>query len=260
MDAPNLLEPPSQLISAVRDSLDNIELAVNAYVFGGKHSSYRTVAVELRKLLLDKDAVRSFLGSTKMHNLFEAVYGKGDRIYLQSFLPKSGTITQDGYFDVGPPLHVTPTSILVHASKADQLIPLRQWLDECPVHDSNGAVRKTAKVLQDVANKEGAHIINWSRTDWRNKAGIALIPARSGEPTKEQITSAPYEANWQQFVIGAGARLLYARKRENGKWRQMFTYSLDASELGNVGSGDTVTLQRRVGGVVVNEQKESRAD
>ena len=255
MNVSNCTEPPPQLMSAVRDSLSNIEWAVSSYIFGGNHSVYRTVAVELRKLLLDKDAVRSFLGSTKLHNLFEAAFGKGDHIYLQSFLPKSGTVTEDGYFDVGPPFHLSPESILLHAGNADQLIPLRQWLGECPVHDSNGAMRKISKVLQDIADKEGAHIIDWSKKDWRDKAGIALFSAERGKPTDEQIISAPYEANWQQFVVGAGARVLYARKRKNGEWQQMFSHSLDASRIRGIGSRDTFTLQRRLRSIDTDERQ-----
>ena len=247
-------------MAAVKDSLANIDLGVKSYVFARQRSAYRSVAVELRKLLLDRDAVRSFLVSEKKrHNLFEVVFGRGDKIYVQSFLPKSGTVTEDGYFDVGPPLHTSPEGILLHASKADQLAPLRQWLDECPVHDSNGAVRKISKVLQDIADKEGAHIINWAKKDWRDKAGLALFSAERGKPTEEQIISAPYEANWEQFVVGAGARLLYARKWKNGEWQQMFTHSLDASGVGGIGSDDTFTVQRRLNGIDTDGRKRSRA-
>ncbi len=58
------------LVAAVRDSIDNIKLGVKAYVFDGQRSAYRTVAVELRKLILDADSARSFDASRKAPTLF----------------------------------------------------------------------------------------------------------------------------------------------------------------------------------------------
>lgn len=244
MSTSNRQEPPPQLLAAVRESLANIDWSVRSYLVEGKHSLYRTVAVELRKLLLDKDSVRSFLGrGEKRHNLFEAAFGKGDRIYLQSFLSGPGSAT-DGYFDVGPPLYPSPASVLIHARNDDKLVPLREWLEECTVHDSTGAIRKTANILRDIANKEGAHIINREKKDYRNEAGITLLPV-GVEPTIEELTAANWEANWQQFVIGAGAKLLYARRWDRGEWQRLFASSLDALRAENADNADAFTLQMR---------------
>ena len=138
-----------------------------------------------------------------------------------------------------------------------RLVPLRDWLDECPVRDAKGAVRTTSNVLLDIADKEGAHVINnWGKKDWRNKAGIAISSKNPREMTPEEIEALPYDANWEQFVIAAGAKLLYARKWEQRKWKQLFNFQIDiprsegAGEINNVSfvtgadSTDTLGMKR----------------
>ncbi len=232
------------LVAVVRDSIDNVKLGVKAYVFGGQRAAYRTVAVELRKLLLDADSARSFGASGKAPTLFGLAFGRLDRMYLQSLVPHSGSERDDGYVDVGPPLHADPRDILRHASNDDYLVSLREWLKECPVRDAHGAVRRTDSTLLDIADKEGAHAIrNWGKKDWREQAGVAFSPVKPGKMTIDEIASLPYGANWEQFVIGAGARLLYARIRRGDQWESLIDTS-DLPELdGPVGSA--VVLQRR---------------
>ncbi|MDE2838167.1 MAG: hypothetical protein OXL97_11775 [Chloroflexota bacterium] len=89
-------ESKRQLMAAVQDSLKNIDMGVVSYV-SGRDSAYRSVAVELRKLLLDKKAIGSFVRASKPSNLFELAFGKGDRIYVQSFMPKSVLTPKDGF-------------------------------------------------------------------------------------------------------------------------------------------------------------------
>ena len=237
-------EAPRALMSAVEDSLANIRLGVELYVGASHRSVYRMVAVELRKLLLDQDSVRSFVGSTqKRCNLFEAAFGKGDKIYIQSFLTKSGTVTEDGYISVGPPLYPNSVSIVYSARGDDRLVPLRDWLGECPVRDANGAVRKTSNILQDIADKEGAHVIsNWGKKDWRNKAGVAITSKSPREMTPEEIEALPYDANWEQFVIEAGAKLLYARKWEQSQWKQLFDFQIDIPQSKGADETSNVSL------------------
>ena len=118
-------EAPLALMSAVEDSLANIRLGVESYIWAGHRSVYRMVAVELRKLLLDHDSVRSFVGSTqKSRNLFEAAFGRDDKVYIQSFLTNSRTVTKDEYMPVGPPLHPDSVSILYSARGDERLVPL----------------------------------------------------------------------------------------------------------------------------------------
>ena len=232
------------LVAAVTDSIDNVKLGVKAYVFGGQKAAYRTVAVELRKLLLDADSARSFGASGKAPTLFGLAFGRLDRIYLQSLLPRSGSERDDGYVDVGPPLHPDPRDILHRASGDDHLVSLRDWLKESPVRDAHGAVRRTDSTLLDIADKEGAHAIrNWGKKDWREQASIALSPVNPGKMTMDEIAKLPYGANWEQFVIGAGARLLYARIRRGDQWESLIDTG-DFPEFGGP-TGTAVVLQRR---------------
>ena len=171
-------------------------------------------------------------------------FGRLDRIYLQSLLPRPGSERDDGYVDVGPPLHPDPRDILRRASNDDHLVSLRQWLKESPVRDAHGAVRRTDSALLDIADKEGAHAIrNWGKKDWREQAGIAFSPVNPGKMTLDEIAGLPYGTNWEQFVIGAGARLLYARIRRGDLWESL----VDTSDLPEFGgpTGTAVVLQRR---------------
>ncbi|MDE2838166.1 MAG: hypothetical protein OXL97_11770 [Chloroflexota bacterium] len=109
------------------------------------------------------------------------------------------------------------------------------------MYDFNGAVRSTFKILLDIADKEGAHIIST-----KGKPGIAFVPKPGNEPpTLEQAAAANYEANWQQFVISAGVRLLYAMQLVDGEFQRMFPSSLDALPVGDDDS-EVVRLQRTV--------------
>ncbi len=232
-----------ELIAAVRDAIANIKLGVKAYVFDGQRSAYRTVAVELRKLILDADSARSFDASRKAPTLFGLVFGRLDRIYLQSLLPRRpGSEREDGWVDVGPPLHRDPRDILRRASSDNHLVSLREWLKESPVRDAHGAVRNTSSTLRDIADKEGAHVIrNWGKKDWRAQAGIAWAPIAQIE--SGDVADLPFGANWEQFVIGAGSRLLYTRSWRGNQWESL----IDTSDLPALDGpiGTPVVVQRR---------------
>lgn len=228
----------------MRDSIDNVKLGVKAYIFDGRRAAYRTVAVELRKLLLDANSARSFGARGKAPTLFRLAFGRPDKIYLQSLRARSDSDRGAGYVDVGPPLHPDLKDILRHASDDDRLVSLREWLNESPVRDAHGAVRKTSSTLLDIADKEGAHAIHgWGKKDWRDQAGIALSPVSRGKMTMDEIAGLPYAANWEQFVIGAGSRLLYARRRRGDQWESL----IDTSDLPEFGGpiGTALVLQRR---------------
>lgn len=235
-----------ELKAAVADSIANIRLGVTAYVFGNQRATYRTVAVELRKLLLDANAARSFGARGKAPTVLRLAYGRLDRIYLQSLQLKRDSVKDTGWADIGPPLHPDPRDILRRASAADHLVTLRDWLKETPVRDAQGAVRKTSRVLQDIADKEGAHIIDrWGGKDWRETGiAVALAPVHPSEMTTEEMANLPYSANWEQFVIAAGASLLYARKREQRRWAPLFDANQRPPKVEGT-SGPPITLQRR---------------
>lgn len=239
-------EPPmstgKDLNSAVADSIANIEMGVTAYVFGGQRAAYRTVATELRKLLLDPNTARSFGASSRTSTLLGLAFGRLDQIDIQSMKP--GSVNDTGWVDVGPPLYPDSRAILQHARGLDQRISLRDWMSESAVTDANGAARRTDRALKDIADKEGAHSIHdWGGKDWRSGTGVAVTTVDPGEMTMDEVESLPYGANWEQFVIMAGASLLYARKREQGRWAPMFDAAERLPEVD--GAAGTLQIQRR---------------
>ncbi len=235
-----------ELQAAVADSISNIRLGVTAYVFHNQRATYRTVAVELRKLLLDANAARSFGAKGKAPTVLRLAYGRLDRIFLQSLQPKRDSVNAAGWADVGPPLYPDPKDILRRASADDHLVSFRNWLKETPVRDAQGALRKTSRVLQDIADKEGAHIIDrWGGKDWRETGfAFAVIPADPREMTTEEVANLSFDANWEQFVIAAGASLLYARKREQRGSALLFDANQRPPEVDRT-AGQSFTLRRR---------------
>lgn len=249
MSSDHSMHTNPELRSSVGDALANILTGIREYVFNGQRAQYRSVAIELRKLLLDKNSAQSFVGKSKnSKSLFELVYGHGERIVLQSLAPHKGLASEDGWVSVGPPLYRDLTGIISDSSAAGRLLPLRQWLDECPVHDSDGARRKTGKILKEISDKEGAHIIrSQSAKDWRSKGGGITFASRNPQKMPlDEVATLPYDLNWQQFVIGAGARLLYARRREAGGLRKLFDTRVLDIAIQDGQDTETITLQRRI--------------
>ena len=76
-----------ELERGVQDSINNIKRNIKAYLLEKDNSVYRIIAVELRKLLLDKKAPGSFIKKEKRvtKSLFELYYGDGIEILFQSF-------------------------------------------------------------------------------------------------------------------------------------------------------------------------------
>ena len=77
------------LAESIQHSIAAIEKGIEAYVFHGDDFAYRHVVMELRKLLLDRNAVSSFRKSIRRaknsKNLLELHFGKGKNILLKSF-------------------------------------------------------------------------------------------------------------------------------------------------------------------------------
>ncbi len=209
MDAAAMRE---RLLPSLADSVAIIRDGIFDYIYGGRPAAYRNVAVELRKLLLDKNAVASFVGRKNTRapsNLIELAYG--NKVYLRSFLPKGGGLEDsesDGWRNSGPSRRVSSEYILVDAHKTENLVLLRDWLSECSVRDNNGTIRGNGVIIEDIAGKDGSHIIDRKPAYWRNGVGFALVPS-SINLADVDITKLGYESNWEQFIIDSGVRLLY---------------------------------------------------
>ena len=206
------------LAESVRHSIAAIERGIKAYVFDGDESAYRVVATELRKLLVDLDAVRSFHKSIKRakkaKNLFELCYGNSKNILLKSF--RSTQYAQsDDYVDVTPNIYSVREDILYCATHGGDLVPMKEWLDEQLVYFKNGEVKKVGTVINYITGKEGSHIIN-PVGDKREDIAIAFT---SGQPTQDEIENIDfnYTNPWRQFAIDAGMRLLSAKNVSGGR-------------------------------------------
>ena len=210
----------SEIERGVQHSISTIRRSVEAYVFKRDDSAYRVVAVELRKLLLDTNAAASFAPGRRKKNrkrsLFELKYGSGKNILLRSFMADGESQERsesEEYVAVSPRIYANRIDILNGATRDGRLVTLPVWLDEPFVHNNDGAVLKVRTVLQDIADREGAHIISLKGRDKREDVRIALAP---GPVNGEDVTSLDYVEHWEQFAIDAGMRLLDARSSTDG--------------------------------------------
>ena len=197
------------LAESVRHSVAAIESGISAYVFQQEDFAYRNVVTELRKLLVDKDAVASFQRSIRRaksaRNLLELNYGSGKRIFLKSFC-RTEKFATDDYVDVTPDVYAVRMDILYAATHGGTLVDLHEWLGEYLAYGSKGQVLKVSTAIRYIAGKEGSHIINPVR-DEREEIGIAFF---SQEPTPDELENTDFNRTnpWRQFVIDAGMRLL----------------------------------------------------
>lgn len=217
------------LAESVRHSISNIERGIRTYVFQDDDSAYRSVATELRKILVDKDGVASFRKSIKRaksaNSLFELHYGNGRKILLRSFVPDRTGETSD-YMDVTPDIYRAREDILYCATHGGKLVSLHEWLKEHLACTRDGAMLKVGTAIMYIAGKEGSHIIN-PVGDKREDIGIAFT---SRELTPKEVVDLDFNyANpWRQFVIDAGMRLLAAT---DASGRRLVEHAINIPEM-----------------------------
>lgn len=196
----------------VQDSINIIKRNIKVHVFEEDNSVYRSVAVELRKLLLDKNASATFIdkGQDNNKSLFELYYGDGTGILLQSFLnPREETKkTESNSYTVTSAFYGNRIDILKKPIGKNNLVSLTQWLDE-PLFYHNSKAQTLRAVLNHIAGKEGSHIINPRKNDITSFA-IAVLEGPI-TPSNLPLLVASND-NWNQLIIDAGMRLLNARK------------------------------------------------
>ena len=201
-----------ELKRGVKDSINIIQRNIKVYIFEKDYSVYRTVAVELRKLLLDNNASASFDKKEKQNckSIFELYYGTD--ILLKSFLEfkkDQSKSNSDVFFrQCTPNGYIRREDILYHAiSNNSKLVPLRKWLNEPFVYHESGAGYTPYKLLNHMAGKEGAHIINPKKGDITGPAISILHKDTPNLPLGIASINC-----WKDFVIDAGVRLLNARR------------------------------------------------
>lgn len=229
------------LAESIRHSISIVEKCIKEYIFQEDDSAYRSVATELRKLLMDKNAVASFQNSISraknVKNLLELYYGNGRKILLKSFR-KVQQLGTDDFIDVTPDVYRTREDLLYYATHGGSLVSLRKWLEEHLAYTRNGEILKVGTAIKYIAGTEGSHIINPVR-DEREDIGIAFS---SKHPTPENIKDIDFNRTnpWRQFIIDAGMRLLAATRVSGDR---IFEHTIDIPEAPN--HLGTIRVQKR---------------
>ncbi|MCY3853650.1 MAG: hypothetical protein OXF77_00030 [Thaumarchaeota archaeon] len=201
----------------VEHSVQAIQKGVVSYIYDNEDLAYKSVATELRKLLIDNCQNNNILRKLKSkRSMFELCYGKCEYIHIQSF--KKGGLKQDNEWrGYSPPLiHPPRTRILTNALQKESPVSLKDWLGEHICYSQEkGYSLNTKKIIKLIANQEGAHIdLN---KDIRNENYRFVFSPH--QLTNENINDGTLEkllANqdpWGQFIIGAAIRLLEATNR-----------------------------------------------
>ena len=205
-----------ELQKAFWDSIKIITRNVTTYVYEGELNAYISVAVELRKLLLDTNSAGSFGYHGK--TIFEVCVGKPKRILLHSFderkAKKGHAFSSTNFRSITPLVYLTKGAIIHAAKNSSHLVTLENWLNESPFFDKSGKPMTVRQILLHIADKEGAHIINQRGRDIRPNMTFTI----TGESTHK--TWSPDV--WSDFVVSAGARLLFAKRRKQGRQFEVF--------------------------------------
>ena len=216
------------LAESVEDSSSIIENGIKGYVLEGQESAYRIVATELRKLLLDRNAVSSFKKSiSRAKNarcLLELHFGNGRKIFLRSF----GAVRPAGlgdFGDVTPSVYMEREDIIYAAANEGKPTSLHEWLKEDLAFVSKGQIWNVHTALGHMAGREGSHIIN-PVGDAREARVDVAITFLSEVPKPEEMPTIDFNQYnpWRQFVIEAGMRLLCASFPSGN---QLFEHNID---------------------------------
>ena len=195
------------LEEAVQHSIDIIQSGIKSFVYDNREAAYRSVSTELRKLLLDKNAAKSFSKSLgeSAKSVFELYYGNGSSIFVKSFATKKELKDKDDFI-VTPAIYFERRDILYHATKQGQRVDVHVWLNEPLAFSPSGKIISVGTAINLISGKEGAHIIDPRGSEWM-KVGLNLSDFAS---TSENIASLYYHNPWRQFIIDSGMRLLEA--------------------------------------------------
>ena len=208
-------ETLEELQRDIQGTLRNVVLNADAFIFRGEPSAYEPVSVHLRKLLLDGNAPRSYDKETTHPNLLALIYGGIGGIIVNGDPPHQRRRDEVGreWFPVTPDLYASPTDIIRAAYVSVQELHLAEWLNGyvagcyatgCRCPGGKKRSKKVSEVIRVFADKEGAHKLNY---DEDRDAAIAVTPSGS----THHVTKLNYDLPWQQFIIMAGLKLVFAK-------------------------------------------------
>ena len=216
------LDAAPELVTEVMALLSAIEDAIIGYVYRNQRFAYRTVATNLRTLLLDNHSARSWRRETSL-SMFELCFGAGNGIFLRSFLDESSRGSRSPVRTLL--LYPDPTAIIWQASRDSDPVSLSNWQQELLLVDVKGKEWDVRKVLQWMGDKSGAHVLN-DKDDPRADLIFGLAPPDASQRDLQQLLDNSYGREWEHFVIDAGMRLLSARTNRRGQLAPMLRHDV----------------------------------
>ena len=206
----------------IQGMLQNILLNADAFIFKHETSAYESVSVQVRKLLLDGNAPRSYDKATRHPNLLALAYGGADHIFVNDNPAPRRSQDEQGYdwFPKTPSLYASPESMISVAWNGTRQLNLRDWLNHyvtgchavgCRCAEGSKRSEKVSELLRFFADKEGAHRLNHQR----ERGGIAI----SSADAQDGLRPRDFDVAWQQFAVEAGLKVAFAKQVVDGKQR-----------------------------------------
>ena len=200
-------------------SLSTLETLVSGFC-AGMESLYPSILTELRKLLADRNAVRSFDKDSNHSCLYAMRFTGAHRPHLNGFRSTDNVACPSMPLD----RRNRPCfqDLLHHGAQRDSLMPLNEWLTRTSVYLGMDLDKvELGRAIRKLAGKEGSHIIN------EELKGMSFAMSPSHEA--EDVQNADYELAWKFLVVDLAVRLLCA-VRANGR-TLVRRHTLPAREL-----------------------------
>ncbi len=198
--AKDLVQPmkPSMkrnLENRVDESLSTLEALVASFC-SGEIVLYSPILTELRKLLADENAVRSFDKNSNYKCLYAMRFTGVKRPFLNGFRKSNNVACPCLPMDGKNVLSLQ--DLIYHGAKRDSLIPLHKWLSTTSVYLGQKLNKvELRNAIKALAGKEGSHIIN---QDMKSMS-FAITP---------NIETADFTLSWKCLIVDIAIRLLCA--------------------------------------------------
>ena len=219
---------PQAIIDGAHDAMDNIHSNIMDYIFKFRRSAYRNIATDLRTLLLDTNAIKSFGGRWKETNqsLFEVVYRQDGNIFIPAMVKGWSAKDKARIEETSMPITPAPATLITKMRTTENMVPLSNWLEADYVRTKKRGWLKVNRLLRLTADREGAHLLNRTHEKDLRKDIFDVLwgPPELNENTAEQAR----RTVWEQFIIQAGIALLFSAKYQKGEYFRLFNYDIHA--------------------------------
>lgn len=183
------------LENRVDESLSTLETLVTSFCSGEVHL-YSPILTELRKLLADENAVRSFDKKSNHKCLYAMRFTGLKRPFLNGF-QKSKNIAFP-CLPMGTNNLPSLQDLIYYGAKKDSLMPLQKWLSTTKIYLGQKLNEvELRNAIKTLAGKEGSHIINQDM----KTISFAIAP---------NIEMADFGLPWKCLIVDIAIRLLCA--------------------------------------------------